>query len=152
LWTTTSRTFSFININDPDIREVVENELKKGKLWPEPLIQFNPAFETYGEITELVTEGFLAGALSNVFHDEKSGSPYKLYKHQVDAIKLGTAGRNFIVTSGTGSGETLTFIGTIIMSWRNARSHRPALSSRCLPSCWIGSMNTARRCRPIPHR
>ena len=37
---------SFININDPDIREVVENELKKGKLWPEPLIRFNPAFET----------------------------------------------------------------------------------------------------------
>ena len=71
---------SFININDPDIREVVENELKKGKLWPEPLIQFNPAFETYGEITEVVTEGLLAGELSNVFRDEKSGSPYKLYK------------------------------------------------------------------------
>jgi ATP-dependent helicase YprA (DUF1998 family) len=93
---------SFININDADIREIVENELKKGKLWPEPLIQFNPAFETYGEITELVTEGLLAGALSNVFRDEKSGSPYKFYKHQVDAIKLGTAGRDFIVTSGTG--------------------------------------------------
>ena len=29
---------SFININDPEIREVVENELSKGKLWPEPLI------------------------------------------------------------------------------------------------------------------
>jgi hypothetical protein len=28
---------SFININDPEIRKVVENELSKGKLWPEPV-------------------------------------------------------------------------------------------------------------------
>ncbi len=44
----------FININDPEIREVVENDLSQGKLWPEPLIQFNPAFETYGEVPELI--------------------------------------------------------------------------------------------------
>ena len=105
---------SFININDPEIREVVENELSKGKLWPEPLIQFNPAFETYGEVPELVSNGDLAEQLSDVFRDDKSGAPYKLYKHQVDAIRLGTDGRDFIVTSGTGSGKTLTFIGTIL--------------------------------------
>jgi len=28
---------SVININDPEIRKVVENELSKGKLWPEPV-------------------------------------------------------------------------------------------------------------------
>jgi ATP-dependent helicase YprA (DUF1998 family) len=32
----------------------------------------------------------------------------------VDAIRSGTGGRDFIVTSGTGSGKTLTFIGTIL--------------------------------------
>ena len=105
---------SFININDPEIREIVEKELKKGKLWPEPLIQFNPAFATYGEVTQLVDQGILNEQLANVFRDEKSGSPYKLYKHQVDAIQLGIDGRDFIVTSGTGSGKTLTFIGTIL--------------------------------------
>lgn len=30
---------SFLKIADPQIREAVENELKKGKLWPEPLLQ-----------------------------------------------------------------------------------------------------------------
>lgn len=93
---------SFININDPEIREIVEKELSKGKLWPEPLIQFNPAFEVYGEVPELVDNGVLAKPLSDVFRDDKSGDPYKLYKHQVDAIQLGTAGKDFIVTSGTG--------------------------------------------------
>jgi ATP-dependent helicase YprA (DUF1998 family) len=40
---------------------------------------------------------------------------YSLYRHQVEAIKLGTAGKgkDFIVTSGTGSGKSLTYIGTI---------------------------------------
>jgi len=45
-----------------------------------------------------------------------------LYKHQVDAIKLGTEGKDFIVTSGTGSGKTLTFIGTILNHLFNSGS------------------------------
>ena len=113
---------SFININDPEIRDVVEGELKKGKLWPEPLIQFNPAFEAYGEITDLVSKKKLAEQLANIFRDEKTGVPHKLYKHQVDAIKLGTEGKDFIVTSGTGSGKTLTFIGTILNHLFNSGS------------------------------
>lgn len=36
---------SFLNISDPVIRQHVEKNLKDGKLWPEPLIQFNPAFK-----------------------------------------------------------------------------------------------------------
>ena len=36
---------SFIRISDPKIAEVVDAELSRGKLWPEPLLQFNP---TYG--------------------------------------------------------------------------------------------------------
>ena len=66
------------------------------------------------QVTELVSQGLLAERLADVFRDDKSGSPYKLYKHQVDAIRLGTDKKDFIVTSGTGSGKTLTFIGTIL--------------------------------------
>jgi superfamily II DNA/RNA helicase len=105
---------SFINIQDSEILDTVEKELNKGKLWPEPLIQFNPAFETYGDVTDFVAQGLLNEQLVNVFRDDKSGSTYRLYKHQVDAIRLGNDGKDFIVTSGTGSGKTLTFIGTIL--------------------------------------
>lgn len=98
---------SFISIADPEIRRVVERALGKGKLWPEPLLQFNPSFEMFGSLDELVTAGTLHPDIRDIFKG------YKLYHHQVEAIRLGTAGRDFIVTSGTGSGKSLTYIGSI---------------------------------------
>jgi len=98
---------SFLKIADPQIREVVEGELGKGKLWPEPLLQFNPSFEMYGSLEKLAQTGDIHPDIRDIFKG------YSLYRHQVDAIKLGTAGKDFIVTSGTGSGKSLTYIGSI---------------------------------------
>jgi ATP-dependent helicase YprA (DUF1998 family) len=98
---------SFLKIADPRIKEVVENELAKGKLWPEPLLQFNPSFEITGSVKEVVQRNALNPALTDIF------TGYKLYRHQVEAIQLGTSGKDFIVTSGTGSGKSLTYIGAI---------------------------------------
>ena len=98
---------SFLNIADPTIREVVEGELSQGKLWPEPLLQFNPSFERAGTVAELASTGTLHPDMADIF------TGYALYRHQVEAIKLGTAGKDFIVTSGTGSGKSLTYIGSI---------------------------------------
>ena len=98
---------SFLKIADPKVRAVVETELSKGKLWPEPLLQFNPAFEISGTVDDLVTKGTLHPDIRDIFKG------YKLYRHQVEAMQLGTAGRDFIVTSGTGSGKSLTYIGSI---------------------------------------
>lgn len=98
---------SFLNISDPLIRRTVEQELHKGKLWPEPLLQFNPSFEMLGSLEDLANAGTLHPDIRDIFKG------YKLYHHQVEAIKLGTAGKDFIVTSGTGSGKSLTYIGSI---------------------------------------
>ncbi len=98
---------SFLNIADPTIREVIEGELSQGKLWPEPLLQFNPSFERAGTVAELANAGTLHPAMADIF------TGYSLYRHQVEAIQLGTAGKDFIVTSGTGSGKSLTYIGSI---------------------------------------
>jgi superfamily II DNA or RNA helicase len=98
---------SFLKISDPQIRAVVEKELSRGKLWPEPLLQFNPAFEVAGAIDKIVAEANLHPEIRDIFKG------YKLYRHQVEAIQLGTAGKDFIVTSGTGSGKSLTYIGSI---------------------------------------
>ncbi|NGZ07813.1 MAG: DEAD/DEAH box helicase [Nitrospira sp. LK70] len=98
---------SFIKISDPKIQEVVEGELSQGKLWPEPLLQFNPAFEIAGGIDLLAeSEGFHPD-LHHIF------SQYKLYRHQIEAMRLGGQGKDFVVTSGTGSGKSLTYIGSI---------------------------------------
>jgi hypothetical protein len=98
---------SFINITDPEIRAKVDAELQAGKLWPEPLLQFNPAYESVGTVAEISARGVLHASVTDIFKG------YSLYRHQLEAMKLGTADRDFVVTSGTGSGKSLTYIGTI---------------------------------------
>lgn len=98
---------SFLEISDNRIRESVDDYFSSRKLWPQPLIQFNPSFASAESIDELCEKGILHNELKNIFKD------YRLYKHQVEALVLGSKQRNFIVTSGTGSGKSLTFIGSI---------------------------------------
>jgi DEAD/DEAH box helicase len=98
---------SFINIRDEDIRAVVNEALSKGRLWPEPLIQFNPSYRMTGSLADLVQKEKLHPLLEDIFRG------YRLYQHQVEALRLGTQPSDFIVTSGTGSGKSLTYLGTI---------------------------------------
>lgn len=98
---------SFLNIKDPGIDKFVESEIHNKKLWPEPLVQFNPTFEKGRKLEKLVDEKLLHAELRNIF------SGFELYKHQEEAIVLGANGKEFIVTSGTGSGKSLTYIATI---------------------------------------
>ena len=104
---------SFIKIRDDKTRELVEASLLGGRLWPEPMLQFDPAFETVADISEVIDQGLLSKELKDIFWDTRSGEPFQLYQHQLKALKLGAAERDFIVTSGTGSGKSLTFIGTV---------------------------------------
>ncbi len=98
---------SFIKISDQDIQQVVKAELGRGKLWPEPLLQFNPAFEIVGKIDHIAGTEEFHPDIRHIF------SNYNLYRHQVEAMRLGVAGKDFVVTSGTGSGKSLTYIGSI---------------------------------------
>jgi hypothetical protein len=98
---------SFINIADPAISEKVHSELAGGKLWPDALLQFNPAYEQAGSVEDLARAGEIHPAMPAIFKG------YSLYKHQLDAIRLGAAAKDFVVTSGTGSGKSLTYIGSI---------------------------------------
>ena len=98
---------SFINISDPEIAREVEDSLSEGRLWPQPLLQFNPAYEQAGTVEEVIASGLLHDDTRHIFDG------YSLYRHQCEAIELGVHGRDFVVTSGTGSGKSLTYIGTI---------------------------------------
>ncbi|MDL1985391.1 MAG: DEAD/DEAH box helicase [Deltaproteobacteria bacterium] len=103
----TSILSGFINIKDEKIKEVVEAEINKGKFWTEPLIQFNPSYEQGESAQSLCDKGILHPDLSKIFKN------YDFFKHQVEAIKKECNSSDFIVTSGTGSGKSLTFLGTI---------------------------------------
>jgi ATP-dependent helicase YprA (DUF1998 family) len=98
---------SFVSISDEEMRKRVEQHLNDGHLWPEPLLTFNPSFAKVGRIEELVAAGVLAAPLGDAFRG------YELFEHQLEAIQLGAAGNDFVVTSGTGSGKSLTYIAAI---------------------------------------
>ncbi len=58
---------SFINISDEQIEQKVKNELEAGKLWPQPLLLFNPAYQQVGSISEIVDSGLLTKEAKDIF-------------------------------------------------------------------------------------
>ncbi len=98
---------SFTFIKDKRIRDKVDEAFKSGIFLPEPLIQFNPSFKLGQSLDDLEKESLIHSDLKLIFGN------YNLYHHQVEAIRKGVKGESFIVTSGTGSGKSLTYLSTI---------------------------------------
>lgn len=113
---------SFIEVRDQRIHDYVEEKLfQKGLLWPEPLIQMNPLFEAGLSIDELAELGTLHPACRAIFRRGKdatqpAGELMHLYKHQQEAIELARGGHSYVLTTGTGSGKSLTYIIPIVDS------------------------------------
>ncbi len=111
---------SFIRVGTDDVREKVDEALDSQRLWPEPIVQLNPAFETGGYVTQLVENGDLHPTAAKVFqrdkesHELELGQDLRLYRHQVTAIQTARSGRPYVVTTGTGSGKSLTYIIPIV--------------------------------------
>ena len=108
----------FLNVRDDRIRGVIEQTLAEGLLWPEPWLSLNPKFTTGGTIDDLVTTGTLHPECARAFRMGKdadaTGTPLFLYRHQVEAIQAARAGDNYVLTTGTGSGKSLSYIIPIV--------------------------------------
>ncbi len=114
---------SFFYIQEERIRDLVEREMQQGLLWPDPLIQLNPSFEPSETIDELVDSEILHEECRQIFRAGKSktdiheqGKTLRLHKHQADAIKIARQGHNYVLTTGTGSGKSLSYIIPIVDS------------------------------------
>lgn len=110
---------SFIDIKDKRIQRVVEKTLDDKGFIPEPLIQFNPSFATDRPLQYLVDKGKVHHELPAIFGN------YTLYRHQIDALEEGIDGNGFIVTSGTGSGKSLTYLATIFNNILQSGKDKP---------------------------
>jgi hypothetical protein len=73
---------SFINIADPAISRKVDSALSEGKLWPDPLLQFNPAYAQAGSVKDIAQTGLLHHAMPDIFKG------YSLYRHQLEATRM----------------------------------------------------------------
>lgn len=100
---------SFVNILDDRLREYAEELLAKGEMWPEPVLQLNPAYEAGSTLAELAAQGIITPETATFF-----GPELRLHRHQEEALALARQGKSYIVSTGTGSGKSLTYLLPII--------------------------------------
>ena len=107
----------FVRIKDEGIRLVVESALDAGVLWPEPWISLNPKFLAGGKVDDLTSDGRLVGECSRIFRlksDDGQSEDLHLHRHQVEAIEAAASGDNYVLSTGTGSGKSLSYIIPIV--------------------------------------
>ena len=104
---------SFIKIADDRVRAKVDEALAAGDLWPEPWVQINPSYKVQATADDLIAEGTFTPAIRPSF-STPAGDPWRFYTHQVEAFGRAAADRPYVMTTGTGSGKSVTYIGPII--------------------------------------
>lgn len=99
---------SFLEIKDPRIEQFIKQELDNGHLWRDPLIQINPAYKKSADIDTLVKEGILDSQCKQYFPG------FHFYYHQEQAFRCAKQNEPYVVTTGTGSGKSLSYVVPII--------------------------------------
>lgn len=99
---------SFLKIRDPIVSAFVDKELTRGELWPQPLVQLNPSYKTGATVTELIQQNLLHPDCSRYFN--KDGKPYRFYYHQEQAFRCAQNQEPYVLTTGTGSGKSMTYV------------------------------------------
>ncbi len=97
-----------------DLREQFRQRLDDpGRLFRGPYLHGLAPYVLDASVAELVSRGVLPAKLAEL---PLVPSDRPLYRHQVKAIERLKTGRNVIVSSGTGSGKTLSFLAPILAS------------------------------------
>jgi superfamily II DNA/RNA helicase/very-short-patch-repair endonuclease len=121
----------FIKISDPLVVAEVDEALASGNLWPEPWVQINPTYKLEADTDELIDRGLFDEEARPSFASG-GGTPWQFYTHQVQAFERAEAGRPYVMTTGTGSGKSVTYIAPIINHvLRDKRAH-PERSIRAI--------------------
>lgn len=111
---------SFTTIRSEDIKTVVDEAYKNGRFWPAPIIQLNPSYVSGGTIEELVEKGLLSSECAKIFRlktsEDPFGKPLILHKHQREAIEIAGRNESYVLTTGTGSGKSLSYFIPIVDS------------------------------------
>ena len=124
---------SFFTVADDRAREFIERELvAEARLWPEALLQVSPSYARVASVDELADRGVILRETAQIFRTESGspleilelnerantaapqGQPFYLYQHQVEALERAGRRESYVVTSGTGSGKSLTYFLPII--------------------------------------
>ncbi len=126
---------SFSKVAAQDLQAKVESEYDRGRYWPEPLIQINPNYKRQSTVQQLAHEGVLHPDCGRLFRTGKTeGHPadLHLYVHQLQALAKAQNQQSFVVTTGTGSGKSLSFFIPIIDRIVKAKAVDPQKRTRAI--------------------
>lgn len=112
-------TSSFVTPRDPRVHEHVERLMDSGEQWPDPWVSLNPSFASGGTVAELVQQGALHPECERIFRvkthpGDTGGRTLTLHRHQREAIEAAATGESYVLTTGTGSGKSLSYIVPIV--------------------------------------
>ncbi|MFG3420573.1 DEAD/DEAH box helicase [Micromonospora sp. NPDC048063] len=130
-------TSSFVDPRDPKIRSYVERLATSGYQWPAPYLSLNPNFASGGTVDSLVDAGLLHPDNTRLFRIKRDKTdagdqPLRLHQHQRDAIETARGGHSYVLTTGTGSGKSLSYIVPIVDRVLRARAdgtYRPGVKA-----------------------
>ena len=129
-------TRSFVRIRSADIKSYVDAAYSGERFWPAPMVGLNPAFVPAGDIGHFVQEGLLHPECERIFRHGKTadgaiGSPLTLHQHQAEAIRIAKRRESYVLTTGTGSGKSLSYFVPIVddVLRRKAAGQATALSA-----------------------
>ena len=114
---------SFLSVKDKRIEERIKKAILENEFIPDPLIQFNPTYNEIPDLSAFIKSENLHPDLNRIFKG------YNLYQHQKEAIQLGASNKGFLVTSGTGSGKSLTYWATIFNSILKQKNKKPGVKA-----------------------
>lgn len=98
------------DIADPDYKKMFHNALENDAYFEKgPYLDVINSFEKGESVKELINEGILDPDFLKLYLKDVT-----LYKHQENALRQIEKGGNAIVTTGTGSGKTESFLIPII--------------------------------------
>ncbi len=109
---------SFTKVLAKDVLSYLEQIYGGQYFWPAPLVQLNPRFVQGSSIEQMVHEGTLHPECEKIFRvGKQNGNPGKtlvLHKHQHEAIEIARANASYVLTTGTGSGKSLSYFVPIV--------------------------------------
>jgi superfamily II DNA/RNA helicase len=109
---------SFTRIRAADIKAFVDEQYTSGRYWPAPLVQLNPSFQPGDTVEELAAQGAIHAECARIFRHGKTvaggGETLRLHRHQQEAIGFAKNGDSYVLTTGTGSGKSLSYFIPIV--------------------------------------
>ena len=131
-----SFTRSFTKPQATDIKEYLQGRYDENIFWPAPLVQLNPSFVSGGSVEQLVEEKLLHRECARIFRAGKTANDFgvtlRLHKHQEEAIRAAQRNESYVLTTGTGSGKSLSYFIPIVdhvLRQRSAGDKTPRVSA-----------------------